>query len=63
MPKEEWPLIPDVERLTKFVHSELKSKMVEEQNPYDKLLEESFSNPIAKSVSFFVVKVVLTFPI
>jgi SIR2-like domain len=40
MPKDEWPLIPDVERLTKFVHSELKSKDGEEKNNYDKLLDE-----------------------
>lgn len=40
MLESEWPLIPDVERLTKFVHTELKSKEGEEQNNYDKLLEE-----------------------
>ena len=40
MPKEDWPLIPDVERLTKFIHSELKAKDNEKKNNYDKLLEE-----------------------
>ena len=40
MPKDKWPLIPDVERLTKFVHSELKSKEGESKNKYDTLLEE-----------------------
>ena len=37
---KKWPLIPDVARLTKFVHSELKSKEGEEKNTYDTLLDE-----------------------
>lgn len=35
-----WPLIPDVARLTKFVHSELKAKEGDEKNTYDTLLDE-----------------------
>jgi hypothetical protein len=40
MPEEEWPLIPDVKRLTEYIHGELKSKVKEEKNNYDKLLDE-----------------------
>jgi len=35
-----WPLIPDVDRLTRYVHGELKSKEGDKKNTYDTLLEE-----------------------
>ncbi|MFA6087238.1 SIR2 family protein [Mucilaginibacter sp.] len=40
MPNGQWPLIPDVERLTKHIHLELKSKDGEVKNKYDLLLDE-----------------------
>lgn len=40
MPEGQWPLIPDVDRLTKHVHEELKSSEAGKANNYDKLLEE-----------------------
>lgn len=40
MPEGKWPLIPDVNRLTKFIHQELKSKEPEKPNNYEKLLDE-----------------------
>lgn len=40
MPEGEWPLIPDVTGLTKFVHGELKAKDGEAKNSYDSLLDE-----------------------
>lgn len=39
MPDGDWPLIPDVAKLTQFVTKELKSK-TEEKNDYDKLIDE-----------------------
>lgn len=39
MPKEKWPLIPDIAGLTKFVTENLKSA-TEEPSIYDKLLDE-----------------------
>ena len=39
MPKDRWPLIPDVAKLTKFVTDELKSKTVDKNN-FDKLIHE-----------------------
>ncbi|MDR6301694.1 SIR2 family protein [Mesonia maritima] len=39
MPKEQWPLIPDVAGLTQFLSSELSSK-TDVKNDYDKLLDE-----------------------
>ena len=39
MPDKDWPLIPDVARLTSFVRDELKSK-TEDKNTFDKLIDE-----------------------
>lgn len=39
MPDGQWPLIPDVAKLTEFVKDELKSK-TEEKNNFDKLIDE-----------------------
>src|ERR1039457_4584780 len=40
LPKERWPLIPDVAGLTKYVTDELKSKDNNVKNDYDLLLGE-----------------------
>ncbi|MFK5982243.1 MAG: SIR2 family protein [Flavobacteriaceae bacterium] len=40
LPEEEWPLIPDVAGLTKFVKKELGAKEGEDKNNFDKLLDE-----------------------
>lgn len=39
MPADQWPLIPDVANLTKYITNELKSKTAEKNN-YDKLIDE-----------------------
>ncbi len=39
MPKDEWPLIPDVAKLTQYVTDELKSKTAQ-KNYFDKLIDE-----------------------
>lgn len=56
MPDDKWPLIPDVEKLTKFVTDELKSK-TGEKNSFDKLIDEVIlsnlkSNNIEDILSF-----------
>ncbi|NLP58349.1 SIR2 family protein [Lutibacter sp. B1] len=40
LPDDQWPLIPDVAGLTKFVAEELGSKDGEDKNSFDKLIEE-----------------------
>jgi hypothetical protein len=39
LPKENWPLIPDVAKLTEYIINELKSETAEKNN-FDKLIEE-----------------------
>lgn len=56
MPADQWPLIPDVANLTKYITNELKSKTVEKNN-YDKLIDEVIlseldSNNIEDILSF-----------
>lgn len=56
MPEKEWPLIPDVAKLTEHIITELKSK-TEEKNFFDKLIEEVIlsnlkSNNIEDILSF-----------
>lgn len=56
MPQKQWPLIPDVAKLTEFVTSELKSKTADKNN-YDKLIDEVIlsnlkSNNIEDILSF-----------
>lgn len=40
LPKDQWPLIPDVKNLTVFVNTLLSSKTGEQENRYTKLLNE-----------------------
>lgn len=40
MPKDKWPLIPDISGLTQFVGSELKSKVKGKKETFDILMEE-----------------------
>ncbi len=58
MPTYEWPLIPDIAGLTKFVTEELHSKVKKKKSKFDLLLEELIktgkSNPNIEDILSFV---------
>ncbi|MFA5404497.1 MAG: SIR2 family protein [Ignavibacteria bacterium] len=58
MPKDKWPLIPDIAGLTKFVSDELKSKDTKKKNNYDLLISELIktgnNNPNIEDILSFV---------
>lgn len=58
MPPDEWPLIPDIAGLTKFVSEELQSKDKKKKNNFDLLLDELIktgnNNPNIEDILSFV---------